>query len=189
MEIQMSISKQEASQALDEIRLARSRTVNMKNYRQFAPYLIVWGLVWLIANASSDFYPAQSGKAWLAGIVAGSVASFWIGLRTPRDADDRGGDGWRWGLSFALLLGFFIAIFTVLPPVNGAQTNAFISLFWAFVYMVVGTWAGWKIFAVGLVTAAATLFGYFMLEAHYALWMAVVAGGALLAGGLWLRRA
>ena len=184
----MSISKQEAAQALDDVRLARSRTVNLQNYRQFAPYMIVWGLVWLFANAVSDLLPSQADLAWLAGVVIGSIASFWLGIRTARVDDESRSEGWRWGLTFMLILGFFVAVFSVLPPSSGAQTNAFISLFWAFLYMVAGAWSGWKIFAVGLVVAAATLFGYFALESHYALWMALVGGGALLAGGLWLRR-
>jgi hypothetical protein len=184
----MSISKQEATQALADVRLTRSRTVNLQNYRHFAPYMIVWGLVWLVANAITDLLPSQAGNAWLGGVAIGSAASFWLGIRTARADDELRSDGWRWGLTFALILGFFVAVFSVLPPSSGAQTNALISLFWAFVYMLAGAWTGWKIFAVGLAVAAATLCGYFMLESHYALWMALVGGGALLAGGLWLRR-
>ncbi len=186
----MNLSRDEAAQALREIDVARSRTLTMRNYRHFAPFLMLWGVIWLLANATSDIYPAYGGHAWLAGIALGGAGSFWLGMRAGKREGEAGNrDGWRWGLSFAVLLGYFTAVLAVLPGRSGAQSNAFISLFWAFAYMAIGAWVGWRIFAIGLAVAALTLIGYFTLTAHFALWMGVVAGGALIAGGLWLRKA
>jgi hypothetical protein len=47
---------------------------------------------------------------------------------------------------------------------------------------------GLRLFTIGAVTAAAIVFGYLVLQEHYFLWMGLVAGGGLIAGGLWLRK-
>jgi hypothetical protein len=52
-----------------------------------------------------------------------------------------------------------------------------------------GIWIGWRLFAIGLFTAAMILIGYFYIGGWYDLWMGVFAGGSLIAGGLWLRTA
>ena len=88
-----------------------------------------------------------------------------------------------------MLIAFFIATELVLPNLSPRQNSAYLSLFWAFAYMFAGVWRAWRLFTIGLVTALLILFGYFELQEHYFLWMGVVGGGALLAGGLWLRRA
>ena len=82
----------------------------------------------------------------------------------------------------------FPSVFSVIGPLSARQSNAFISLLWAFLYMAVGSWVGWRLFAIGAIAAAATLFGYWNIQQHYYLWMAVCGGGALLAGGFWLRK-
>ncbi len=83
---------------------------------------------------------------------------------------------------------YFPVMYVVLGPLAARQTNAFISLFWAFAYMFAGAWVGWRLFAIGAVAAAAVVFGYLAIGAHYYLWMAACGGGTLIAGGLWLRK-
>lgn len=188
----MNISKEEAAQALGEIDSARRRSEGLRNYRHFAPYMITWGIVWACANALADFQPANAGWIWMVGVAAGTAASAWLGMRqhnTASDGNAAPGLGRRCALLFAVITGFFIATFAVLPPTNGARANAFISLFWMFCYMVAGVWLGWKIFAIGFLTTLLTLVGLFTLEGHFALWMAFCGGGALIGGGLWLHRA
>jgi hypothetical protein len=87
------------------------------------------------------------------------------------------------------LFGFFTATFAVLPAHSGLQATAFISLFFMFAYMIFGALAGLRVFAVGLVATAAILYGYFSLAQHQFLWLGVCAGGALIVGGLWIRKA
>lgn len=185
----MAIDKSAAEQELREIDRVRTRTVTMRNYRQFAPHAILWGVIWLLANSVTQFAPEQAGVAWLIGVVAGGFGSGWLGHRAQRAADAaRENEGWRWALAFLVLAGYFTALFSILPPQTGAQTGAVIALFWMLLYMLTGIWLGWKVFALGLVTSALLLFGYFQMPAYFALWMAVAGGGALIIGGLWLRR-
>jgi hypothetical protein len=56
------------------------------------------------------------------------------------------------------------------------------------VYTIVGLWFGYAFVAIGIGIAALTLIGYFLTGDWFHLWMAVVDGGGLILGGLWMRR-
>ena len=86
------------------------------------------------------------------------------------------------------LVGFFCAVFAVLSPVNGRQVAAVIPLALAAAYILAGIWRGPRFVVTGMVIAALTLAGFFLLEQHFFLWMAGVGGAALILAGLWLRR-
>jgi hypothetical protein len=53
--------------------------------------------------------------------------------------------------------------------------------------MGIGAWIGWRLFAIGLAATLLILFGYYGVHDHYFLYMGCVSGGALMAGGVWLR--
>ena len=53
---------------------------------------------------------------------------------------------------------------------------------------MVGLWVGYAFVAIGLGISALTLIGYFFVGYWFPLWMAVVNGGGLVLGGLWMRR-
>jgi hypothetical protein len=61
-------------------------------------------------------------------------------------------------------------------------------MFWTFLYLAVGAWVGWRLFTIGLVATVLIVVGFYAIHAHYFLYMGCVSGGALIAGGLWLRR-
>jgi hypothetical protein len=57
------------------------------------------------------------------------------------------------------------------------------------IYTIVGLWVGAAFVAIGLSVTVLTLIGYFFVDgAAFLLWMAVVNGGGLILGGLWMRR-
>ncbi len=192
----MTLSQDEAARALEEIGQAGQRMSRLTGYADAAPAFMLWGAVWLVANLVSQYRPGWSGLAWLAGIAVGVGGTLVFTLRRTRrkqaTAPRPGGDARSVGLRFALLglaiFGFFASVFTVLGPLQARQADAFISLVFAFAYVMVGVWAGWRVMAIGVVTVAAILFGYLELTRHFFLWMGLVGGGALIAGGLWLRK-
>jgi hypothetical protein len=192
----MNVSRQEASEALDAIGSASQRVREFKGYREASPFFIVWGLVWLVANAVTDLWPRHSGRAWAAGVIAGTIITILLvilqSLRKQKDhaytEAQRKMIGRRSAMLGSTVMVFFPAMFIVLSPLTGKQQNAFISLFWAFAYMAAGAWVGTRIFVTGVVTAAAVLVGFLFLSEHYFLWMALVGGGSLLLGGLWMRK-
>jgi hypothetical protein len=93
------------------------------------------------------------------------------------------------GMTAGVSMAFIISVILIAQPETSDQGNAMISIFFPFMYMAAGIWAGWRLFAIGLVTAAAILVGYFWVTDYFDLWMGVFGGGSLIAGGIWLRTA
>jgi hypothetical protein len=192
----MNISREDAAAALAAVDNADRRMDTLRGYHNMAPYLLLWGAVWFVANLIEDRWPTRGATAWLAGILIGCAGSALVavtqarrrtrlGLTSPQRSRQR-------SVGFALLgltiLAYFIAMGTVLGPLDARQTNAFISLFWAITYMAVGSWLGMRLFLTGLLTVIAIVAGYLYIHEHFSLWMAFCGGGSLLLGGLWLRR-
>ncbi|MEJ0099733.1 MAG: hypothetical protein WDO12_08350 [Pseudomonadota bacterium] len=192
----MQLSPQDASEALDLIDSAEHRARERNGYREASAFLILWGCVWLVANAVTDLAPVNGRLAWPIATPLGTLATcvlvflqFRRGARgCQRTPTQRALIRRRTLLLGIAILGFFPAMLTVLPPLTGRQGNAFVSLFWAFAYMAAGAWLGLRMFITGVVLAAAILVGYLFVQSHFLLWMAVVSGGSLLLAGFWLRR-
>jgi hypothetical protein len=66
--------------------------------------------------------------------------------------------------------------------------DAFWPIYFMMVYTIVGLWFGYAFVAIGVGITALTLIGYFFAGDWFNLWMAVVDGGGLILGGLWMRR-
>ena len=177
-----------------QIDAAGARSAQLQCYWRLAPFLILWGVIWLLANSVSDFAPAQSDAVWLALTLLGATTSCWLGWRQHAAAawgsipGTRVDQGWRWTLCFLVAVAFQIAAMAVLPPADGRQQDTFLSMFWTFLYMAIGAWAGWRLFSIGLAATLLILVGYYDVHSHFFLYMGCVSGGALIAGGLWLRR-
>lgn len=192
----MDLSRQDASAALDEIEAAERRARQGVAYREASPFLILWGAVWLLANAATDLLPAYGRFAWPLGSLVGTLSSVVLVVlqlkrmasrheQTPAQRCRARRRSLMIGIT---LLSFFVAMHVVLGTLTGRQYNAFISLFWAFAYMAAGAWLGMRIFITGVVLAVAILAGYLYVQQYYLLWMAIVGGGSLLLAGFWLRR-
>lgn len=192
----MNISRQDAAEALASVEIADRRMDTLRAYRDVAPFLQLWGAIWFVANVATDFWPRQLSTVWLpatvigCGITAGIVVSHArrrtrLGLYSPEQ-------GRRIGRAFAMLgitvLAYFVSMGLVLGHLDARQTNAFISLFWAFTYMAAGAWLGARLFLTGFVAVIAIVAGYLYIHEHFALWMAFFAGGSLMIAGFWLRR-
>ena len=109
----MTISKQEAADALRDITKTERRTVSSLGYQMAWPHLIIWGVIWLIG------YSAMAGGVtwdylWLALSGIGSLASFVAGYATAQ-RHGKGFDG-RFLATFAIIFLFVSAVFIVLPP-------------------------------------------------------------------------
>lgn len=193
----MNLSRQDASDALEQIEAADRRARQQIGYREASSFLILWGVVWLLANAATDLLPQACARlAWPVGTLAGTLLSAVLvflqlrrtSVRCEQTASQRGRARRRALMLGITLLSFFVTMHTVLGTLTGRQYNAFISLFWAFAYMAAGVWLGMRMFVTGVVLAVAIMVGFLFIQQHYLLWMAVVGGGALLLAGFWLRR-
>lgn len=181
----MPITHAEAQEALRDIsRTGRASAVTY-GYRQASPHLIVWGLIWAIGYGVCYFRP-QYSVVWLPLVSLGVIASIWFGWQS-RSPGEQGYD-WRYATTSLAVFAFIFALFAVMPPRTDAQISAFFPLLVSLFYAIVGIWArGTRVLVTGVVVAVLTLVGYFQLPHYFTLWMAVVGGGALILGGIWLR--
>lgn len=191
----MNVTREEAAKALEEVSRASDRIVTLKGYNHGAPHFVIWGLVWLVANTITQFWPANTNWAWGPGIVIGVIASAVTGMiqsrgvkRGPPSSFDAT-TAQRIGLTSLVGLAFITCLVFIARPETSREMNAMISIFFPFMYMASGIWAGWRLFAIGFVTAAGIMAGFVWIDEYYALWMGVFGGGSLIAGGLWLRSA
>jgi hypothetical protein len=185
----MPISREDAADALREISRTQETTSRLQGYRHAAPHLIVWGLIWAIGY-SADYYRADWRWVWPVLVVIGTAASFWFGMRSQPKSMSAGSFSWPFVASFLAVAVFIGAVFSIMQPVSGAQVGAFFPLLSALFYTLIGIWtrAG-RMLITGAALAVLTLVGFFGFREYFALWMAVVGGGGLILGGLWLARA
>jgi len=185
----MSISKDEASAALSQIEAARGRVWEAKAYSHASPFLILWGVVWLGADLVTQFEPRWYWT-WPVGVGLGAVASLVVGYATSRITTPKGqrGAAWRNVALWLVIMGFITGLFLVLPPVGGRVIHSIFGLLSGAVYAAMGLWLGWRLTALGVGLAALTLAGFFLVGSWYAAFMGLVCGGALILGGLWMRK-
>jgi hypothetical protein len=83
----------------------------------------------------------------------------------------------------------FGAVVTIeLSPLTSRQQQVFWQTLVMFSYVLAGFWVGRFFLYLGLVVIVLILIGYYLSGPWFTLWLAVVFGGGLIAGGLWLRR-
>jgi hypothetical protein len=192
----MNVTREEAAKALADVDRASHRIGQLKGYHHGAPYFIIWGFVWLAANLTSYFLTDAAKFAWPVALGFGLVASAILGILQSRkwpkgeraSAAERS-FGSRMGMTAGIVMVFIVCIILIARPQSSQEVNAMISIVFPFLYMAGGIWAGWRLFAIGLVTAVAILVGYFWFAEHFELWMGLFGGGSLIAGGIWLRTA
>ena len=181
----MTITRDEASQALGEIDAADGRVKQARAYARVAPFLIIWGLVWMACDLANQFAP-RLDWAWLAGIAVGTVASFVAGFSLSKS---RTGDGdWRNFVVWLVVMGFIAALFFIVPVTSGREVHSIFGIVFGFIYLGMGLWTGWRLLALGAALVVLTFVGFYEIGAWYSLYMGLVSGGALLLGGLWLRK-
>ena len=196
----MTLSPDEAAGALRDMAAVETRSRRVYGYREASPHLILWGVWWAVGYGLTEPWPQRALAIWIAIIAIGLSADFAISLSSAsrRDAQaDRVADptrlpevarlSWIFPGSVLTAFAFIAATLTVMAPVTGRQISAFIPLVVAASYAVVGLWQGLRFIVAGMVIAGLTLGGFFLVPAHFALWMAGVGGGALILAGCWFR--
>jgi hypothetical protein len=180
----VTLSPQEAADALQTIERTGRRSATLRGYGHAAPHLMLWGVLWAIGYGLTDLMPGWAGVIWT--VVAA------VGLLAGIAAVARSGGAraiWRYAGVVTILIAFCVAAVAIMRPTNGLQIAAFIPLVVAMAYAVGGLWFGTRYLVAGIVLAVLTLGGFFALQTHFLLWMAAVGSAALLLAGFWLRRA
>ncbi len=197
----MSVSPDEAADALRQIAAVETHSQRVYGYREASPHLIVWGVLWAIGYGLTAAIPRH-----VSGIDLDRGHHGWTDRRIPDRAPHgrpasrpacRSDQAHRRAVArlrrifngASLTASVFVtASLVVMSPVSPHQIGAFIALVVGASYSVLGLWVGVRFIAIGTALAVLTLGGFLLLPGHFELWMAAVGGGALLVGGLWLRR-
>lgn len=184
----MTISPEQAAQALLDIERAQQRAFVLRGYELGAPHLLLWGAIWFVGYGLTEAFPAHASACWSALVACGTLGGYLLG----RAAAARGlvaKAGWRYLAAAGSTVAFMLLTYAIMHPRDGAQFGAFPALLVSFLYVLGGIWKGTRWIVVGVVVAALTMAGYEVLQEHFNLWMAMVGGGALVLTGMWFRRA
>jgi hypothetical protein len=182
----MMIDSKQASAALGEIEAVARRVRQSKFYRVASTMLVLWGVLVALGYIITFAVPVWAGLAWtgvyVLGLAGTTVAAAWENSRAASRIDLR-------MLAAFLLFFAFGFLWTVglvhLPP---RLLDVFWPTYFMLAYAIAGLWLGSAFCVIGLAIAALTLIGYFWAGPWFDLWMAVVNGGGLVLGGLWMRR-
>ncbi len=183
----MSIESREAAAALDDIEQVVRRVRQSRIYDLASLMLIMWGALVFAGNIASFFWPRYAGYIWIAVNAIGIAGSFAISTFSRARTGVRSFDARALA---ALLLFFAFGYFCcgVLGHFTPRQIGTFWPIYFMLVYTVAGLWVGQAFVAIGLGITVLTLVGYYLVGAWFEPWMAVVNGGGLALGGLWMRR-
>ena len=184
----MPLSPNEATDTLRDIEQASRRSASAFGYSMASPHLILWGAIWFVGYGASYLAP-RYGFYWPVLVIIGFAGSSYIGHRMSAGAARRGGYDWRFASSFALIFAFIWALFSIMPPTNAMQGDAFTPLFVGLIYSGIGLWTrAWRMLWLGIAVGGLTVIGYFYFLPYFLAWLAVLGGGGLILGGLWMRK-
>jgi hypothetical protein len=183
----MTMESNRAAESLADIARIERRTREAIVYGASSAILILWGVLTALGNLLTQFNPREAGPQWLAINVAGFIATNLIIWLRRAKGEYRASD-FRFPAALLALAGFGLVWSYLLAPMSGAQISAFWTTLAMVGYVLAGIWLGRFFITCGIAVTALTLVGYFWLGHWFPLWMAAIEGGALIGGGLWLRR-
>jgi hypothetical protein len=181
----MTPTRADASAALHEVEQAENRSNLLRGYQIASPHLIIWGVIWAVGYTLSYLMPPWTNIVWLTVVPLG-VAGDILVSRGSASGGKRAVAMLQLGTIFMVLFGGTIA---VMQPHDPRQIAAFVPLLVAAGYGIIGVLGSPRMLIIASLVAALTLVGFFAVGAMFLPWMAVVGGGGLVIGGLWLRQA
>ena len=180
------IDSQQASEALAEINEISRRVRQSRIYQLASLLMMMWGALVIAGNVASFIWPRQAGYIWIAVNAAGVAGSFAVSAFTYSRTGVRTFDR-RMLIAFLLFFAFGF-VTCALGHFGPREIGTFWAIYFMLVYTVAGLWVGIAFVVIGLSISALTLIGYFLVGPWFEPWMAVVNGGGLVLGGLWMRR-
>ena len=181
-----SIDAKEAAEALSDIDSIAHHVRRSRTYRISSLVLIMWGAVSCVGYLLTYLSPHTARYTWIALFVAGIAGWIAISAFQRKQSGVRSFD-LRMFTGFALFVAF--GLFTCLLGHFGPrELSTFWPIYFMLAYTIVGLWTGVAFVVIGLSITALTLIGYVFVGASFDLWMALIDGGGLVLGGLWMRR-
>ncbi|MBA2398892.1 MAG: hypothetical protein H0V72_09355 [Bradyrhizobium sp.] len=180
------IDSQQASEALADIDDIARRVRQSRIYNLASLLMILWGALVFAANVAAFALPRYAGYIWIAVNVVGIVGSFVVSAFTHSRTGVRTFD-LRTLMAFLLFFAFGL-VTCVLAHFGPRELSVFWAIYFMLFYTIAGLWVGFAFVVIGVGISALTLIGYFLAGNWFEPWMAVVNGGGLILGGLWMRR-
>jgi hypothetical protein len=180
------IDSQQASEALADINAIARRVRQSRIYNLASLLMTMWGVLVFVGNIASFAWPRSAGYIWLAVNLVGLAGSFAVSAFTYARTGVRTFD-LRTLMAFLLFFAFGIAT-CVLGHFGPRELGVFWAIYFMLFYTIAGLWVGMAFVVIGVGISALTLIGYFLAGNWFEPWMAVVNGGGLVLGGLWMRR-
>ncbi len=183
----MSVRPEEAQQLLDDI--ARTeRLVRRAVARSALPLtLVLWGIVWILGfGASALLSPSTAGTVWL--LLVGPAIALTFGLHGWESRRVRSPAGAKVGLCWLVAAGYIGLVIALISPTGGELGSLVTVLLVMAGYVIQGIWLDRALAVIGLFVTAVAVGAYVVAPHYYAAAMAILGGGALIAGGVWLRR-
>ena len=187
----MTVTRDDAASALHDIDTAERKVLTAFRYWLCCPYLLLWGALWIVAGAVGAVSPENTGLGWLVVDIAGFVGTGFLvaaQARRYREGSERG-QIVRYLGTGAVVAAFITATLTLFAPVSNVEVQTFFTILIAAIYAVAGCWFGLRYAAVGAALAILALGSFHFAPAHLTLIVPFLGGGALILGGLWMRRA
>ena len=183
-----SIDAKQAASALSEIDSIAQRVRQSTIYDIASLIMIWWGALVFAGNVATYLWPRQAGYIWPIVNIVGVIGTFVISALVSARTGVRAMYG-QVLLAYVLFFAFGFLCSQVLGHYGPREMAAFWPIYFMLFYVLAGLWFGYAFVAIGLGISALTLIGYFFVEgAAFLPWMAVVNGGGLMLGGLWMRR-
>jgi hypothetical protein len=181
------IDSQQASAALDDINGVVRRVRQSQIYQTASLIITMWGVLVFAAYIANYAWPRQGYTIWtvtnLLGLVITTAIGFVSNLRSGTRTFPI-----RSLITFVLIGAFGVFCSVVLGHFGPRPMIVFWVLYGMLFYAIAGLWFGYAFIVIAVGTTALTLIGYYEIGPAFLLWMAVVHGGGLVLGGLWMRR-
>ena len=186
----MNVTKNDAETALRDAGRAAEHSLTLFHYEIASPYLLLWGILWIVAGIIGAISPENTGMGWLIVDTIGIVATGYLVASNARcfAIDSARSEGLRYVASVFVLSAFITMTFVVFAPVSGVEIQTYITILIASIYMIVGLWTGYRLAVIGAILAVLVVSAFFYTPAQFPLMVSILGGGALILGGLWMRK-
>ncbi|WP_024514114.1 hypothetical protein [Bradyrhizobium sp. Tv2a-2] len=181
------IDSKQAAAALSDIDDIVRRVRQSQVYNLASLIMIWWGVLVFAGNIATWLWPWYAAYIWPAVNTGGVLGTVVISALLQIRARLRAVDG-RVVAAYVLFYAFGYFCSDVLGDFGPRELGAFWPIYFMLFYVLAGLWFGQAFVALGLAITVLTLVGYFyVMGGTFLLWMAVVNGGGLVLGGLWMR--
>lgn len=185
-----------STSARDDARIAiaaaddgQRRLLTALFYGRISPYLVLWGIAWMVGFIGTFLTPERSETIWSVVTALGwAVTILFVLVQRRVDAQRRLGLRVCYILS-AMLMSAFASLWAfVLLSGHPNATGIYAGTVTGFAYLVAGLWRGLLLATVGAGVTVLFLAGFTVSPTIFPLYAGLLGGGGLIAAGLLLAR-